>query len=44
MNTDKKDEPEEPNDVHNPLWIVVGGMAWLFGVLVAIMAFGGSGN
>jgi hypothetical protein len=41
MNTAKKDEPQEPDDFHNPLWIVVGGMAWLFGVLIAIMAFGG---
>lgn len=41
MNTAKKDEPDESSDFHNPLWIVVGGMAWLFGVLVAIMAFGG---
>ena len=30
---------EEPNDIHNPLWVVVAGMAWLFGVMVAIMAF-----
>jgi hypothetical protein len=41
MNTAKKNEPEEPDDFHNPLWIVVGGMAWLFGVLIAIMALGG---
>jgi hypothetical protein len=36
------EEPaSEPNDEHNPLWVVVIGMAWVFGVIVAIMAFTG---
>ena len=43
MKTDKeKTEEPEPNDYHNPLWIVVGGMAWLFGVLLVILAFSGT--
>ncbi|MEJ0035688.1 MAG: hypothetical protein WDO68_06375 [Gammaproteobacteria bacterium] len=29
---------DEPDDL-NPLWVVIAGMAWLFGVMVAIMAF-----
>jgi hypothetical protein len=36
-------EPLESDDLRNPLWIVVAGMAWLFGVLLVIVAFGGSG-
>lgn len=28
------------NTVRNPLWIVVIGMAWMFGVIAAVMALG----
>jgi hypothetical protein len=30
---------QQHDDEGNPLWVVVAGMAALFGILVAVMAF-----
>ena len=40
-NSDDSSTPPVVNDLRNPLWIIAIGMAWFFGLAVAVMALSG---